>query len=86
MIDEQLSRRDTIASPLSAIFPRCVALDRARTLMLTEFDQNILANMTAALDAVRKRIPADKDSFALRKRIGDEIIACAPAGEPTLTS
>ena len=51
--------------------------------MLTEFDQNTLANMTAALDAVCKRIPSDKDSHALRKSIGDEIIACAHSGKRT---
>ena len=51
--------------------------------MLTEFDQSTLANMTAALDAVCKRIPADQDSYSLRKRIGDEIIACAHAGRRT---
>jgi len=39
--------------------------------MLTEFDQTTIANMTAALDYVCKKIPADKDSNELRKRIGD---------------
>jgi len=48
--------------------------------MLIDFDQNTLANMTAALDTVCKRIPADKDSHDLRRRIGDEIIACAHSG------
>ena len=38
--------------------------------MLTEFDQTTIANMTAALDFVCKKIPADKDSNELRKRIG----------------
>jgi hypothetical protein len=33
--------------------------------MLTEFDQNTIANMTAALDYVCKKIPADKDSNEL---------------------
>jgi hypothetical protein len=51
--------------------------------MLTEFDQSTLANMTAALDTVCKRIPVGKDSNELRKRIGDEIIACAHAGRRT---
>jgi hypothetical protein len=40
--------------------------------MLTEFDQTTIANMTAALDFVCKKIPADKDSNELRKRIGDK--------------
>ena len=48
--------------------------------MLIDFDQSTLANMTAALDAVCKRIPSNKDSNALRKRIGDEMIACAQSG------
>ena len=37
--------------------------------MLTEFDQTTIANMTAALDFVCKKIPADKDSNELRKRV-----------------
>ena len=45
--------------------------------MLTEFDQNTIANMTAALDFVCKKIPADKDSTELRKKIADELIQCA---------
>jgi hypothetical protein len=51
--------------------------------MLIDFDQNTLANMTAALDAVCKNIPENKDSHALRKRIGDGIIACASSGKRT---
>jgi hypothetical protein len=51
--------------------------------MLIDFDQNTLANMTAALDTVCKRIPVEKDSYALRKRIGDEMIACAHSGRRT---
>jgi len=34
-------------------------------------DQNTIAKMTAALEYVCKKIPPDKDSNALRKRIGD---------------
>ena len=49
--------------------------------MLTEFDQNTIANMTAALDYVCKKIPADKDSTELRKRIADELIQCARSGK-----
>ena len=37
--------------------------------MLTEFHQNTIANMTAALDYVCKAIPADKDNTELRKRM-----------------
>lgn len=49
--------------------------------MITEFDQNTIANMTAALDYVRKKIPAERDSADLRKRIGNEIINCARSGK-----
>ena len=51
--------------------------------MLTEFDQSTLANMTAALDYVCKKIPADKDSHEVRKRIADAIIARANTGRRT---
>jgi hypothetical protein len=52
--------------------------------MLTEFDQTTIANMTAALDFICKKIPADKDSSELRKRIGDELIRCARTGGRSL--
>lgn len=49
--------------------------------MITEFDQNTIANMTAALDYVCKKIPPQRDSADLRKRIGNEIIRCAKSGK-----
>jgi hypothetical protein len=52
--------------------------------MLTEFDQNTIANMTAALDFVCKKIAADRDSNELRKRIADELMRCARTGSHTL--
>jgi hypothetical protein len=52
--------------------------------MLTEFDQTTIANMTAALDFVCKKIPSDKDSNELRKRIGDELVRCARMGRRSL--
>ena len=52
--------------------------------MLIEFDQNTMANMTAALEYVCNQLPADKDSHETRKRIADGIIACAKAGRRTL--
>jgi hypothetical protein len=45
--------------------------------MLTALDQNTIANMTAALEHVCKKIPAEKDTHELRKRVADAIIACA---------
>jgi hypothetical protein len=52
--------------------------------MLTEFDQNTIANMTAALDYVCKKIPADRDSTELRKRIANELANCAQSGKREL--
>ena len=52
--------------------------------MLTEFDQNTIANTTAALDYVCKKIPADRDSTELRKRIADELVQCAQSGKRTV--
>jgi hypothetical protein len=48
--------------------------------MLTGFDQNTIANMTAALENVCRKIPADKDSHALRKGVADAMIVCANNG------
>jgi hypothetical protein len=51
--------------------------------MLIEFDQNTLANMTAALEFVCRKIPADKDTPEIRKQIANEMIACAKLGRRT---
>jgi hypothetical protein len=48
--------------------------------MLIELDQNTLANMTAALEFACKRLPVDKDTPEARKRIADELVACARSG------
>jgi len=52
--------------------------------MLIEFDQNTMANMTAALEHVCNQLPPDKDSHETRKKIADGIVACAKAGRRTL--
>ena len=52
--------------------------------MLIEFDQNTMANMTAALEHVCNQLPAEKDSHETRKQIADGIVACAKAGRRTL--
>jgi ketopantoate reductase len=52
--------------------------------MLSDFDQSTIANMTAALDFVCKKIAADRDSNELRKRIADELVRCARTGRRTL--
>ena len=51
--------------------------------MLIDLDQNTLANMTAALDYVCKKIPPDKDSHEARKQIADAMIERASAGPST---
>ena len=51
--------------------------------MLTELDQNTIANMTAALEYVCKKIPAERHTHELRKRIADAMIACANGGTRT---
>jgi hypothetical protein len=48
--------------------------------MLIEFDQNTIANMTAALDFVCKNIPPERDSVELRKRIAGKLMECAREG------
>ena len=51
--------------------------------MLINFDQSTIANMTAALEYVCKRLPAEHDSRQNRKRIADAITASARAGRCT---
>jgi hypothetical protein len=51
--------------------------------MLIEYDQTTLANMTAALDSVCKKISADRDSPELRKKIADAMIEVARDGRRT---
>jgi hypothetical protein len=51
--------------------------------MFTEFEQNTIAYMTAALEYVCKKIPPDKDSHELRKRIANAIIECGHSGRRT---
>ena len=51
--------------------------------MLTEFDQNTMANMTAALEYVCKKIPIDRDNHETRKRIADAMVASANSGNRT---
>jgi hypothetical protein len=52
--------------------------------VLTEFDQNTIANMTAALEYVCKQIPLEGDAHAVRKQIADAIIESANGGRRSL--
>ena len=47
--------------------------------MLIDLDPTTLTYMTAALEGVCNKIPAEDDSNELRKRIADEMIAAAKA-------
>lgn len=48
---------------------------------LLKFDQTTLANMTAALEYVCRKLPPDRDNPAVRKHIAEEIIATANEGQ-----
>jgi cytosine/adenosine deaminase-related metal-dependent hydrolase len=50
---------------------------------MLEFDQSTLANMTAALEWVCKKIPSGQDTPEVRKQIADSLIACAKSGRRT---
>jgi hypothetical protein len=52
--------------------------------MLTEFNQNTIANMTAALEYVCKQIPPEGDAHAVRTQIADAIIESANGGRRSL--
>jgi hypothetical protein len=53
--------------------------------MLIEYDQTTMANMTAALDSVCKKIPSGLDSNETRKKIADAMIASARIGKRNFT-
>lgn len=48
---------------------------------MLQFDQSTLANMTAALEYVCRKLPPDKDNPAIRKYIADEILSAALKGQ-----
>lgn len=51
---------------------------------MLEFDNNTLANMTAALDHGCKLLPLNFDTAENRKRIGDAVVGGARSGKRTL--
>jgi hypothetical protein len=55
-----------------------------RGAVLIEFDQSTMANMTAALEHVCRKIPADIDNYETRKFIADAMMASARAGKRSL--
>jgi urease gamma subunit len=52
--------------------------------MFNEFDQNTIAKMTAALEHVCKKLPADKDNPETRKLVANAIMDCARAGRRSI--
>lgn len=50
-------------------------------ISMLQFDQSTLANMTAALEYVCRKLPPDKDNPAIRKYIADEILAACRKGQ-----
>jgi hypothetical protein len=52
--------------------------------VLIEFDQSTMANMTAALEHVCRKIPGDIDNYETREVIADAMMASARAGKRAL--
>jgi hypothetical protein len=50
-------------------------------ISMLQFDQSTLANMTAALEYVCRKLPPDKDNQTLRKYIADELLAACQKGQ-----
>ena len=50
-------------------------------ISMLQFDQSTVANMTAALEYVCRKLPPDKDNQAVRKHIADEILAACLKGQ-----
>jgi hypothetical protein len=51
---------------------------------ILNFDQTTLANMTAALEYVCRKLPPDRDNPAIRKYIAEEIVAACKKGKSAL--
>jgi hypothetical protein len=49
-----------------------------------KFDQTTLANMTASLEYVCRKLPPDRDNPAIRKYIADEIVEASNRGHTAL--
>jgi hypothetical protein len=51
---------------------------------LLELDQSTLANMTAALEYVCRKLPPERDNHAIRRYIAEEIIMASGKGNTSL--
>jgi hypothetical protein len=51
---------------------------------ILNFDQTTLANMTAALEYVCRKLPPERDNAAIRKYIAEEMVTACKMGKTTL--
>jgi hypothetical protein len=51
---------------------------------LLDLDQSTLANLTAALEYVCRKLPPDRDNPAIRKYIAGELVAMSNKGQTAL--
>ena len=62
-------------------FHECSIANGGNMISMLQFDQSTLANMTAALEYVCRKLPPDKDNPAIRKYIAAEIVAACQKGQ-----
>lgn len=58
-----------------------VLVNGGSMISMLQFDQSTLANMTAALEYVCRKLPPEKDDPAIRKYIAAEILAACQKGQ-----
>ena len=68
-----------LGAPRVRLLNWCIA-NGGNMISMLQFDQSTLANMTAALEYVCRKLPPDKDNQAVRKHIADEILAACQKG------
>jgi hypothetical protein len=51
---------------------------------MLRFDQSTIANMTAALEYVCRKLPPDRDNPAIRKYLAEQIVSSADTGQRSL--
>jgi hypothetical protein len=65
-------------------FDTAYAKDGAAMVSMLNFDQSTLANLTAALEYVCRKLPPDRDNPAIRKYIAKELLTVANKGRISL--
>ena len=66
------------------LITQVIANDGDAMVSLLHFDQSTLANMTAALEYVCRKLLTDRDNPAIRKYIAEEILAVANKWQTSL--